>query len=80
MLSTQVLPDELLKSGMVKAQPCAFQPGLAFRVKANGRAVHYVGPHMDRHGTWTGKVRVIYLDTKREAVVRPAQIEEARSA
>lgn len=75
------LPDMMLTHGLVSGQTFPFKPGKRYRVKRTGRFCTYLGPHrLSRCGSWSGKVRINYVDTQRVGVVKPSSLEEFRHA
>lgn len=78
MLETLRLADLMLRAGLVSRAP-ALEPGTRYRItrgRHRGRRVRYVSPHRrPNRWEWTGKVNVIFDDTRRRGVVRPQALE-----
>lgn len=84
MNTTMQLPDMMIQSGLVRGAPDGLKPGKCYRVtrgKFRSRTCTYIAPHglPSNHGRriageWSGRVRVQFCDTKREAVAYADQL------
>jgi hypothetical protein len=90
MNPTMQLPDMMIRCGHARTPAGGLKPGRRYRVqrgKFKDRVCVYVGPHAlpsnsayKIAGEWSGRARVQFIDTKREAVIFPdalAPIQEA---
>jgi hypothetical protein len=90
MNTAMQLPDRMIQSGLVRGAGDGLKPGKHYRVnkrKFRGRTCVYIGPHALPSNTgrriageWSGRIRVQFTDTKREAVVWTDQLAPAREA
>jgi hypothetical protein len=84
---TLQLPDKMIRSGFARGTAGGLKPGRRYRVRRGrfkDRVCVYIAPHVlpsNRGyriaGEWSGRVRVQFIDTKREAVLFPDQLTPA---
>jgi hypothetical protein len=60
-----LLADLILRSDIV---PFRLEPGVEYAT-TDGERVVYVGPHADRFGAWTGKLRMMSVRSHQERVL-----------